>query len=485
MKTKNIMSAILAIAAGTSAYAFTELVETMTVELTDGTTVEYNVDKVEKVAFDLREYNIGMLVTGTDGNEEYKSETFGSLFRYVPAQEGLRVQFLFGTAGNVTTLGDLATGKRMFIVDIAPSALYQGEVALTGTDAPAAIKMYEYTDGEITNTVTELKEGTFSSTRTSKGVLTIEVDATFADGTTLKASYNGTPTDVDDLEELFPTPGPKNEMKYYNMDGELAIQSAITGVKKTVKGDGMWKFAFEFENESADQGYIEIKPESIGRRIDFAEAAEGTFNFKYGSIQLSSPNNEYRNVGVEGYIEITDNGDGTCMIYADVTNKYKTPWGGDAAQGTPERVTFEYNGPCTGLAPVVKNEMVFFNPDGQQINQTEINAVTKKTVRGGELIQYSFDVADENMADDYYNKIYLQIAPALIGEEFDITKATGLVVCYFCNIQVAGANNENRPVAAAGKVKVTDDGEGNITISADVTDLGNQRAVVTYSGTVK
>ena len=173
------------------------------------------------------------------------------------------------------------------------------------------------------------------------------------------------------------------------------------------------------------------------------------------------------------------------MIYADVTNKYKTPWGGDAAQGTPERVTFEYNGPCTGLAPVVKNEMVFFNPDGQQINQTEINAVTKKTVRGGELIQYSFDVADENMADDYYNKIYLQIAPALIGEEFDITKATGLVVCYFCNIQVAGANNENRPVAAAGNVKVTDDGEGNITISADVTDLGNQRAVVTYSGTVK
>ena len=85
---------------------------------------------------------------------------------------------------------------------------------------------------------------------------------------------------------------------------------------------------------------------------------------------------------------------------------------------------------------MLKNEMVFFNPDGQQINQTEINAVTKKTVRGGELIQYSFDVADENMADDYYNKIYLQIAPALIGEEFDITKATGLVVCYFCNIQV-------------------------------------------------
>ena len=92
-------------------------------------------------------------------------------------------------------------------------------------------------------------------------------------------------------------------------------------MKKTVKGDGMWKFAFEFENESADQGYIEIKPESIGRRIDFAEAAEGTFNFKYGSIQLSSPNNEYRNVGVEGYIEITDNGDGT------VTIKTKAPYG--------------------------------------------------------------------------------------------------------------------------------------------------------------
>lgn len=485
MNAKNIMASLLAVASGIAAYAFTETVETMTVELTDGNKVEYTIGNIEKVSFDIQEKKIGMLLTAPDGTETVKRENFGSMFRYVPEQEGLRVQFLFGTPENAETLGALATGSHIFIIEVAPSVLYQGEISLTGTDAMASIRMLEYSDGEITGTVTEVNEGSFSSTRTAKGVLTIEVEAAFADGTYVRASYNGTPTDISDLEELFPTPGPKNEMKYFDLDGNLSVQSPITGVTKSVKSDGMWKFNFEFENESAQSGYIEINPEFIGKRVEFADAVAGTFNFKYGNIQVSSPNDQYRNVGVEGYIEIIDNGDGTCTINCDVTNKYTTAWSGSTVSGTPERVTIDYTGPCAGLDPVVKNEMVFLNPDGTQINQTVIDAVTKKSVRGGDLIQYSFEVADESLANDYYNKIYLQIAPALIGEEFDITQASELVVCYFCHIQVAGPNNEFRPVAAKGTVKVTDDGEGNITISADVTNSGNQRAIVTYSGTLK
>ncbi|MDE6528213.1 MAG: hypothetical protein K2L78_04130, partial [Muribaculaceae bacterium] len=340
------MAGLLALTMGTSAFAFQELVETMTVELSDGTTVEYTIDNIEKVSFEIRQNNIGMLLTSGEGAEIFKSENFGSLFRYVPEQEGLRVQFLFGTAQDATTLGNLATGSHMFVMEMAPSALYQGEVQLTGNDTPASITMYEYTDGEISNTVADVTSGTVSTSRTAKGVLTIELDATFADGTALRASYNGTPADVTDLEEIFPTPGPKNDLKYYNNDGAIQLHSAITGVTKTVKSDGMWKFAFTLES-SSEQCYIEINPDFIGQKVDFATAETGTFNFRYAGVQVSSPNNEYRNEGVEGTIEITDNGDGTCTIYADVTNKYKNLWGSGFG-GNNERVVIDYSGECQG-----------------------------------------------------------------------------------------------------------------------------------------
>lgn len=483
MKAKNIMAALLAVTMGTSAYAFKELVETMTVELSDGSKVEYTIGDIEKVSFDIRENNIGMMLTSPEGTDICKRENFGGMFRYIPQQEGTRVQFLFGTAENASALGDLATGSHLFVMEMAPSALYQGEVQLTGEEAPASITMHEYTDGEISNSIADITTGTVSTSRTAKGVLTVEIDATFANGTSLKASYNGTPADVTDLEELFPTPGPKNDLKYFDNDGNLSLNSAITGVKKTVKGDGMWKFSFLLENNS-EQCFIEINPQFIGSKINFATAETGTFNFRYSNIQLSSPNNDYRNQGAEGFIEIIDNGDGTCTIYADVTNKYKNMWG-EGFGGNQERVVIDYGGACEGLEPVVNNEMLFFNPDGIQINQTDVVAVSKKTVRGGEMIQYSFEVANADLAETWYNKIYIQIPPSLIGEEFDITTAESLVVCYFCDIQVASPNNEYRPVAKAGKIKITDDEAGNITIAADVTDIGNQRATVIYNGTVK
>ena len=81
MKAKNILLALGTVAMATSAYAYTETVETMTVELNSGKTVVYNVNEINKVSFGSHDETIGFLITGADGNELYRAENIATLFR--------------------------------------------------------------------------------------------------------------------------------------------------------------------------------------------------------------------------------------------------------------------------------------------------------------------------------------------------------------------------------------------------------------------
>ena len=492
MTNKNLfLTAGLALT-GLLAYAYTEVSETMTVELLDGSTVVYDVQDIDKVSFAINETTVALSVTDPAGENSFKSEILASMFRYLQADNDQQVQFLFGTATTAETLGALSEGTYVFQLDCALSALYQGEAAITGD----AIRLvgYQYADGEIVNTLDQLTEGTLSTTRNTKGVLTLELDATFADGTAVRASYSGIPTDVDSLEELFPSGEIKSEMTYYDMDGNATVTSAVTGVSLAPSAGGPFKSAgwnrltFAFDNASAKACYIDFDPAVEWQLFDFATAETASVYFVYGGIQVSGgPNDRYANAGTTGTVELTNNGDGTITVIADVTNWYKTSWG--STGGTPERVVLTYNGPCEGLAPVVANEMSYYDMDGNLSVTSEITKVIKTDYSGATgWKQYKFEFANSSA-----QTCTIQIDPEMIGQAIDFaTIETQAVNFKYGSIQVSGPNSDFRNQGTTGTIQITDNGDGNCTIMADVTNWYKtswgstggtpERVVLTYNG---
>ena len=281
-------------------------------------------------------------------------------------------------------------------------------------------------------------------------------------------------------EGLEPAPVVKeNYFEYFNVDGVLTNQGNITGATKTVKGDGKWKVTFA--NDANLKIYVELNPELVNQPVTFSTAAMNSCNFCYDNIQVSGPNDEYRNVGKVGGFTLTDNGDGTITFVADVTYRYSNSYTEDG--GSPERVVIEYTGACEGLepAPVVKNEMTYYSPDGERENYSTVSGVTFTTTYSG-LSKYSLTVDNESLVDEYGKRFYIEVDPSLVGTSIDVPNSTATVNCVLGFIQVSGPNVEFRPVAKAGSVKIVDNNDGNVNIEVDVTDSSNRRVVFTYSG---
>ena len=197
--------------------------------------------------------------------------------------------------------------------------------------------------------------GTLQVVENEDGTLTVNADVTNWYKSLWGDSRAGTPERVTieytgECEGL--APKAKNTVEYYNMDGDLANTLNIASFAKTSTSSGRVKYTAAFEN-SSEKCYIELMPEYVGQSINFAEHTEansGTpyYFFYYGTVQLASPNGEYRNQGLSGTMQVVENGDGTITVNADVTNWYKSLWG-DSRAGTPERVVIEYKGECSGL----------------------------------------------------------------------------------------------------------------------------------------
>ncbi len=338
---KKTFIAALAATTALCASAYTEETETMTVQLKDGAQVEYNVADIERVNFGMKETTVYLDVTEPTGEKNFRSESSISVFRYLPADNDQQIEFFFGTATDAADFAGLGEGTYMFRITGTQSSLYNGEVSLT--DGAVSVVAYEFAEGEIVATLDQLTAGTLTSSRdTKKGTVTLELDATFADGTAVRAEYIGKPTDIESLDALFPPAPLSNELKYYGYSGDLSISTVVTSVTKKTLSSGWVKYTFNLENENIDQTYIEIDPALVGQVLNFATIETKSLNFCYNrTIQLSGPNDEFRNQGTEGTIQIIDNGDGKVTISANVTNKYKSPWG---SGGTPERVEIYYNG---------------------------------------------------------------------------------------------------------------------------------------------
>lgn len=496
MKTFFLTAAATALA-GLSLYAYTEVTETMTVELNDGTSQVFNVADLNKVSFNTTEKVIALNVTTPTGENDFQSATLSSMFRYSPADNDQQVQFFFGTETDAADFASLANGSYMFRINCPLSALYQGEVSLT--DSSVELLAYQYTEGEITATLDEVTEGTLSTARNTKGVVTLELNAAFADGTTVRASYQGTPTDIDSIEDLFPSGNAElpNELKYYGYDGDVQVTSAISGVSLAPATGGPFKSAgwnrlkFTLDNSSAKECYIDIDPNAAWGVFDFNASNTASVYFCYGGIQVANgANSNYASVGTKGSVELINNGDGTITVKADVTNSYNYSWG--SAGGTPERVTITYTGACEGLAPQVANEFCYYNMDGEAAVSGAVTGVTKSTStsslsKGWNRYTLSFDNASAQQC-------YIDIDPTLIGQELDYSALeSASVVFKYGSIQVMGPNNMYANQGVKGTVKVEDNGDGTVTIQADVTNTYKslwgegtsgtpERVTISYSG---
>ncbi len=478
MEAKTLFIALGAAAVGTLAYAYTQTVEIMTVEFQDGQKVEYKIDDVAKVSFDSRKETIGFSITDANSSEIYRSESIDPMFRMVPEDDAAPTTFIFGTAENAVELADLKAGRYMVLVEINNSALFQPEVNLAEENSGVVLQLYEWAEGEISVTRGSISEGVLTTSRNAHGVFTMELDAKFDDGMYIRGSYSGMPTDVTDLEVLFPTPGPKNEVCYYNNDGVLLNTAKIIGFKKSIiKSSGPMGGAASYtaildDDHSDVKCEIQIVADYIGQNIDFAtieKSDKPVCYFRYDHIQIYT-NNDYAGMsGTEGNVEIVEGEDGTITVKADVTNKYVN-WGMNG--GTPERVTIEYTGACEGLEVAPKNNVEYYGSDGDLMRTVSIEGFTKKVSGNGNL-KYVATLG----GDDEYTKCEIEMKPELLGQLIDFAEYTekpadgaSLFSFRFDDVQLASPNDQWKNQGLKGTMQVVENGDGTVTVKADVVN---------------
>ncbi len=202
----------MAIMCALQMYAYTEETEKMTVELNDGSTVEYNVEDIKLLSFSVDVANVAFSITANGGEEVVKMEAIPSVLRVTPAADsGDPYGFAFGMVA-AENAADLLAGKYAVEFNITQTMINNGEVALGGSDASASVKLYTYADGAVENVLESVTDGTLTTAidRKTKKV-TIELNATYEDGTVVRASYDGPVVDVESLEGVNTAPVYSNE----------------------------------------------------------------------------------------------------------------------------------------------------------------------------------------------------------------------------------------------------------------------------------
>lgn len=338
MKLRNILAIAVAGFTALSALAYTEITEKMKVTLTNGDIVEYDVADVQKADFESITTVIGFSVTLPE-QDPFITESVPTLYRVLPDADGKGTGFAFGGLAS-ESIDELTQQPFAIQINVAPTVLYAGNVDLS--QGSVAVVLYSYADGIVAEKWTSVSEGTLTTSRDTKNNITLTLNATMGEnGPKIFASFKGRATDVETFDMLDPATVYTDELVYFNNDGVQFFQSPITGVTKSTPASGFIRYTFEFAKET-QKCLIEIKPELLNKDVDLPTAPENTVNFQYGSIQVSGPNNEYRNTAKIGKLSVVENEDGTVTFNADITNKYSTSWNPDG--GSPERVVLNYTG---------------------------------------------------------------------------------------------------------------------------------------------
>lgn len=344
---RKLMLSVLALGCASLAWAFVEKTEVMTVVKTDGTKIEYNVADIDRVGFEVVSNEYTMLIAPASG-EEVKIASIPAVFRMLPAEEGMP----YGFGISMVEAAEPADARNgMYAVQIAVSQLKMNTADVDLSEGAASgitVTLYKYdAEGSVEETYEVQTGGSLTTAVDNKTkAVTINLDATYADGTNVVVEFKGKVTDVESLEGLNPAFVYVNNGQHYDADGNPGpifdiTEATLLSNNRVCGVTGYEKFEFSLSNDRAC--YVAVKPEYIGTEIDFETADTDAFIVKYDAINYGSKDNTaFLPVGINGKLLVVKNEDGSYIIDLDVYAHYIS-WG-TVNKTSNERVVLNYTG---------------------------------------------------------------------------------------------------------------------------------------------
>ncbi len=344
---KKIILSAFALGCASLAWAFVEKMEVMTVVKADGTTIEYNVADIDRVSFEVVSNEYSMLVAPASG-EAVKLASAPTVFRMLPAEEGN--PYGFGIA-MVEAAEPAEARNGLYAVQLSVSQLKMNTAGVDLSEGAASgitVTLYKYdAEANVEETYEVQTGGTLTTAVDNKTkAVTINLDATYADGTEVAVEFKGKVTDVESLEGLNPPFVYVNKGQRYDADGNPGAIFDVTEAKllsnaKVCGVAGFEKFEFTLSNDMSC--YVAVKPEYIGTEIDFETAPTDAFIVKYDSINYGSQDNTaFLPAGINGKLLIVRNDDGSYVIDLDFY-AHCISWG-TVNKTSKERVVLNYTG---------------------------------------------------------------------------------------------------------------------------------------------
>lgn len=341
---KIITTVAISIAAAATFYMSAE--DKMIVNLKDGTTQEFDVNKIDKVSFEYIEPAFTVTLPGEDMVEYTAIPT---LLRQTGAT-GEATQFGFG---NVTaeTPAELTAGEYGVYFSLSPSKVYNGTVDLATESSSYVLKLVKYVEGASEFILDKVTSGSITTSINSKTQkVTLDINAEFDDGTVITAKYEGSVKNVTSIEEMLPGKSYGNEVFGYSNEG-VESHATITGFsasKSDYTGDTTLKFKMDSYIGTANEIRIVMTEDLINSNAGtFDMATTIGWQFRCGGVQLynvpdSDPSKPYKNIADNGTMKVIVNDDGTYEVFVDVQNYYDNSFG--THQGDGYRVILNYVG---------------------------------------------------------------------------------------------------------------------------------------------
>lgn len=343
----------------------------MIVNKTDGQTVTFDVSAIESGNFtgdalqvngakvadltditDIRFIDLTTLpFTITPPEGEMKAyESVPSMLRVVPASTGLPTLFAFGTV-EANAAAELPMGDYGIYLSLSATAINGGGVAdLSDGNQEFILKLYTYEDGQAVDSLTSVTAGNIKyAWQPARQRLTLDINATFNDGTVLKSQFTGKPVNVESIDDIVPEKKYANELVIIDAAGTSSRHIDITKAStrtRTATGSNPRTLTFVLNTDdwTYSEVTLEVVPDLIINQgdIDMATVTGNCYLLKAGPFQFYAIDAE-RQSPLDGVMNITRKGDNDYEIFLQVTNYYNNPFGAGQT-GTRENLTIHWNG---------------------------------------------------------------------------------------------------------------------------------------------
>lgn len=262
-----------------------------------------------------------------------------------PTTTGAATTFAFGDA-TATAADGLLAGKVGVSVGISASKLYNGTIDMaTETDSYT----FKYIDYATHIVYDKVKAGMITTAKDAEGKLYIKIEATLDDNRTVELEYYGTTTEVESLDDMIPAAVAENEYKYYNSDGAVSMNKTL-GTSYVDEYNGNYTFYFVPEGDtkySSDKVTLKVSSDLINAGdisiADLNDVAIFDLKFKSMGLQSTAAGHGYGNTPNNGTLNIKKSDDGVYEVSLEITNLYKSPWGGNIA-GDNTKLVLNFKG---------------------------------------------------------------------------------------------------------------------------------------------